>query len=69
MSIYRENPCKGCEKRSVGCHGTCAEHAEWAARVRDDKEKIYQEKSRERQLDKFSQDAARKRKKKAEKEL
>ena len=23
------NPCKGCEKRVVGCHGVCKEHKEW----------------------------------------
>lgn len=23
------SPCKGCEKRQVGCHSTCAEYAEW----------------------------------------
>lgn len=22
--------CKNCEKREIGCHGTCAEYIEWA---------------------------------------
>ncbi len=23
-------PCRDCEKRKVGCHGTCPEYKEWA---------------------------------------
>ena len=30
-SIYRKNiaPCKGCEDRYVGCHGSCQKYMDW----------------------------------------
>lgn len=30
-SIYRKNiaPCKGCEDRCVGCHGSCQKYMDW----------------------------------------
>lgn len=24
------SPCKGCNNRAVGCHGTCGEYLEWS---------------------------------------
>ena len=29
-----KGPCYGCQKRQVGCHGSCAEYAEYAAEQR-----------------------------------
>ena len=26
LPIYADVPCKGCEKRSPGCHGSCPEY-------------------------------------------
>ena len=25
----KDNPCRYCEKRQIGCHGTCKEYIEW----------------------------------------
>lgn len=30
---YTKCPCQGCEKRSVGCHGTCQEYKEFQVRI------------------------------------
>ena len=30
MKAYQGNcPCKGCEKRTVGCHGKCQDYKNW----------------------------------------
>ena len=43
---YKKNPCYKCDKRAVGCHGTCQEYLTWSKentefnkRVRDLKAK------------------------------
>ena len=28
-AYYDTCPCKGCEKRVLGCHGKCAEYTKW----------------------------------------
>ena len=28
-AYYEVTPCKGCEKRVVGCHSTCDEYNKW----------------------------------------
>ena len=30
MGFYlRDNPCKGCQDREIGCHGKCQPYKEW----------------------------------------
>ena len=37
-------PCKGCEKREIGCHGSCREYGEYKKEHREIKEKQLKEK-------------------------
>lgn len=31
MNIHKDNPCRLCEERVVGCHARCAEHQAYLA--------------------------------------
>jgi hypothetical protein len=38
--MIRESPCKGCEKRTITCHGVCKEYQEWKTENENHRESI-----------------------------
>ena len=52
-ALYGDNPCKGCERRSPGCHGTCDDHRAWKEELDSKKAQIIADKFRTNQLDSF----------------
>lgn len=36
----KDNPCFGCEERTIGCHGKCKRHKEWQVEYEAYKEKV-----------------------------
>lgn len=42
MSVYN-NTCKGCEKRQIGCHGTCEKYLTWQSENEKRKEAVHKE--------------------------
>lgn len=45
MSVGNLPPCRrDCEKRKMGCHGSCEEYQEWSRKRNEDNERRYREK-------------------------
>ena len=42
-----KSPCKGCEKRKLGCHDICADYIEYKKRAADMNDLVATKKSRE----------------------
>lgn len=36
----KDNPCFGCEERTIGCHGKCERHEKWCIEEEARKKKI-----------------------------
>lgn len=52
-SLYRpmkQNPCYKCEDRRVGCHGVCERYNEWSSARSSHREKVKEEKIKERAI-------------------
>ena len=47
------SPCKDCDSRQVGCHGSCEEYIEYLAKRRAEWEQIQTEKDKDRWLDSY----------------
>ena len=47
------NPCKECDKRQVGCHGSCEEYKDYIERRRAELERIHAEMDKARRLDSY----------------
>lgn len=47
------SPCKDCDKRQVGCHGSCEEYTEYLAKRRAEWEQIQTERDKDRRLDSY----------------
>ena len=47
------SPCKGCEKRSVGCHSSCARYKVWTCRINAEKERIWNAYGVERMMEDY----------------
>ena len=56
MKAYKENPCRDCENRTVGCHTTCEVRAEWVDRLKEEQDTIYTIRNKERQIGRFVAD-------------
>ena len=39
--LEKENPCKGCADRKVGCQGACQKREAWVAKREEDRERWY----------------------------
>ena len=49
-AYYDITPCKGCEKRTVGCHGNCKEYLDWTKNSVEIKEPFFERPKRKRRL-------------------
>lgn len=56
MTTKKDNPCKDCSDRHVGCHATCERYLEWQTTYYEYKEKVFTERSKQNRLDKYSID-------------
>lgn len=48
--VNGSTPCRGCNKRYVGCHGECLEYIDWKQSVETEKERINELKQRENMI-------------------
>lgn len=39
-TTMKENSCKDCQDRYIGCHSNCEKYKEWKAKKNEEKEKI-----------------------------
>lgn len=49
-AYYGITPCKGCEKRVVGCHGKCKEYQAWTKNSVEIKDPFFEHPKRKRRL-------------------
>lgn len=47
------SPCKGCERREVGCHSSCGDYVEWRKKRDEMLTKSYQDKESRRMTTKW----------------
>ena len=46
MRLFKNNPCKACEKRHPGCHSDCEDGIAWKKQYEEAKRKIELERDR-----------------------
>lgn len=56
MREMRNNPCRGCGDRRVGCHGECERYIDAVARYREEGERIRAAKDKEQEYRSFKRD-------------
>lgn len=53
MTTKKDNPCKGCPDRCVGCHSDCERYLAWRKVYDEWNSKVFNERSKSRAVDKY----------------
>lgn len=40
---YKDCPCRGCQRREIGCHGKCEEYQTWSREKTKEREELREE--------------------------
>ena len=53
--MNKNNPCKDCADRHVGCHGTCPTYIEWSEKRKAEKQQILEAKNKTQPYENYRQ--------------
>lgn len=53
MTTKKDNPCKDCSDRFVGCHSNCERYLAWKKAYDEWSNKVFTERTKSRVLDKY----------------
>ena len=53
MTTKKDNPCKDCPDRHIGCHSDCERYLAWRKVYDERNSKVFNERSKSRAVDKY----------------